>query len=396
MDNNTFPGGGIPQGNRTISTGEGEVPLAPPIQNATMRTMSSDIKSMKDSGGGAPIPYTPSIEKNIPSSQTPIPSTQPAAPIPPKTQSPFSQPPNNLPTKESFSFSGGVPSSPAPMEQQFPPEPIKSGSGAVKGIVAFLIVVAIGLAGYFFIYPYFSPSVTPQVPSIVVTTPPPVEPTTPVTPPETPLQPIVPPSKVLTHTSLFSVAADATTEAPMRMFSIASLKEAIPFTSVDVPILKEVVFRAGEPDGKGVIILFAEFAQLLAPQTFAGDVTKYFEPDFTYFVYSDKNGSWPGFVARFSSQPDLYKEGLDVTIPATKTKIQGLLESDGGAVSNFFLVNPGTAQHWKDGKINSVSTRYSAFSQVGASFNYGWLPNNLLLISTSYNGAKEAVRRLGL
>ncbi|MDO8557143.1 MAG: hypothetical protein Q7R98_01630 [Candidatus Jorgensenbacteria bacterium] len=388
MENNTFPGGGIPQSKsptvptptRSIGTGEGEVPLAPPIQNVTMRTMGSDIKSMQQSGGGAPTPYTPQVS-----------SMPPRPPAPPA-------PPTNLPSGQfgAPQFGGGIPQrppvvtppsirpqpqapQPMPPTSQFPPEaPKKSGHAAVTGIIVFLVIVALGLAGYFFVYPYLSPSTPVVTPPAAVTTPPPV------TTPEVTQQPIVPPPEVPTHSSLFNIAADATTEAQLRQLTPDTLKTAIQFSTAEVPILKEIVIRTGEPDGGGTIEPFNRLAQMFAPLTFNPEIVKSFESDFTFFIYTDKTGSWPGIIA---------KPKADATIATLKTSVQNIETS--GEAKGFYLSDPGTTTGWKDGKINSLVTRYASFSQTGASFNYAWLPNNSLLMSTSYTGMKEAVNRLG-
>ncbi len=54
-----------------------------------------------------------------------------------------------------------------------------------------------------------------------------------------------------------------------------------------------------------------------------------------------------------------------------------------------------SAAGFKDGlKIGNLNARYLAFGAPGASFNYVWL-NNHLVVSTSFNGFREALKLLG-
>jgi len=365
MENNTFPNS--PSGETKPSgTNEGGVPLQNiPAENVTMQTMNSDIKSMKENGGGAPTPYMPKQNGVV------IPGQNNGG----------SQPPTPLQTEN---FQG----------DSFPPQgPKKSGKGALVGIISFLVVVGLGLAGYFFIYPLFEDNGTTPPPttnqnepqdqaSITPTStsetnvPPVTESSTPITSAPTSTEPQTPPEII--HASLFKNSADVTAEISLSSLTLGTYKSSIENATADVPLFKEIIFRS---DNK--VLSFDELMQFLAPQTFTDTKTD-FNQDVTFFTYTDSDGTWPGFVVKLS--PTSNKDAL-------QTKIK-TLESNGES-KNLFFSDPGIIGEWNDGKVGTFSGRYSQFSLKGASFNY-FFTNNSLVVSTNYLGAKEALNRLGL
>ena len=88
------------------------------------------------------------------------------------------------------------------------------------------------------------------------------------------------------------------------------------------------------------------------------------------------------------------KEGTDLA--ATKTLMAKLETSTD--LKNLYIQDPGTpaVAGFKVGSAKNLSGRFLSFSTKGASLNYGWTPNNLLVISTSYNGLINILGKLGI
>lgn len=359
----TPAGSSFPPSNRSIGTGEGESPLAAvPQQNVSVRTMESDASSMKASGGVAPAPYTPK----------PFASSQPFTPPAMDNQSP-------------------VPAPMAPASPAAAPEKGSSGKGVVVAIVSFLVVLALAAAGYFFVYPLFVSS--PDASDATVTESENI--------PEIPVEPVLTPEEMLTsgtpvmettstapvvsaflasHTSLFRTPADTTSEIALNPVTASAYRSSVPTSPVEVPMLREIVFRS--PDG---IIPSQIFLGAIFPATFTSNTAALFNPDFSFFTYTNASGTWPGFAVKLAS---------GASIDAAKAAIKAM--ESGSDASALFLADPGTATaSWKDGKFGTFSGRYLSFPLAGASLNYGW-NGDTLIVSTNYTGAQEAARRTGL
>ncbi|MEK9194409.1 MAG: hypothetical protein AAB884_01215, partial [Patescibacteria group bacterium] len=113
-----------------------------------------------------------------------------------------------------------------------------------------------------------------------------------------------------------------------------------------------------------------------------------FEIDFTFFTYANNQGTWPGFVAKLNNT-NLFG---DINLAEVQKEISSHFEQS-TSLTNLFLVDPGKPGSWQSGNVSGVANRYLSFSQSGASLNYGWI-GNVLVISASYDGFKEVVRRL--
>ncbi len=349
--------------NPMIGTGEGEVPLAnTPLAEATMRTMSSDVASIKESGGGEPKPYNPQVENLQPMqsfSEVPIPQPE----------------------------IGGV-APMAPQQEYIAPKPKMNMYVIIVGILVAVVVIVLG---YFFVYPLLSPSVqTPpaqqvvpnpeaQVPAAGEPLPPnPSETTTTsaVVPPEAPA---TGPATVVMHSSLFKTSADASSEVTLASLALPEVKKAIQSGSVEVPIFKEIVFK----NDTGKVYAASSILSVFIPSVFTENVSSLFEKDFSFFTYVDKTDVWPGVVLKLAV-------GADIT--AAKAEIAKLEINN--EIGSLFFSQPGTASVWKDGKVGSFAGRYIPFSTKGFAFNYAWV-NDYLILSTSYVGEQAAVKNLG-
>lgn len=365
-----------------IGTGEGESPLTsspaggPPRAPSTeARTFSSDLGSIKSSGGAEPAPYTPS-----------------AAPRPA-----FAPPSGMALGRDPLPKPGGIPPI-TPVPLSVPPAAKSGGKKVFVAILSFLIVIALGAVGYFFVYPLFM-----EVPPVV--TPPPASPILPE--PGTPATPEVPPitddgatsteeqatttpetpaadpwsgvQGLSSHRTVFTVAPDTTTEVILASPTLSALKAALPSGSVATPLMSEVVLKM--PSGNTVS--FATLASLLAPTFFTSERIASFDGDATYFTYADANGTWLGIVAPL-------KAGAAIgPVQDAMSQLQG--DPD---LANFFIENPGEKGVWADGSVRGKPTSQVSFETPGATFSYTWLDRNLL-ISTNLTGAEMAAERLG-
>lgn len=247
---------------------------------------------------------------------------------------------------------------------------IEHSRGAKKRIVAIVVAAAIVLGGvaaavYFLILPLFAPEPAP----IVVAEPP-------VSEPGQTEAPVSSEQAVFEHQSFFvnppdivqTIQLPSVTQAQILAGLQANLAEGAADGTV-----QEVAFTVeGNPLSSAGILdtLFAD----------AG-LSTLFENDFTAFVYYDENGAWPGYIFRLP-------EGSDATsvAAAVRTAIEG------AGLGSLYLADPGDpdAAGFRDGTVNGIATRYRPYSQPGASFNYGW-DGNYLVLSTSFAGFKAAV-----
>ena len=130
---------------------------------------------------------------------------------------------------------------------------------------------------------------------------------------------------------------------------------------------------------------FNQFSSLLVPDFLndgSGTLSNSFNPLFTFFTYTNDKGTWPGYIVSLRSN----------AVSDIKDRVKSSLEASTN-IKNLYLTDPGTAVVWKSGSAEGVATRYSTYSLAGAGLNYGWL-NDTLVVSTSYAGFQEALKRL--
>lgn len=369
----------------------------PQKKNVDVRTMASDLNSIQN--GGTPQSYTP---------QTPAPETPKQSPAPapsPKPAPGAPAVPGATPSDNNFNFE--IPQVPTDMNQmpgtEAAPMPKKKGKGAVVGLIAFVIVLALGAIGYFLIYPMFTgskPAPTETATTQPVTTPennqnqlpvtagvatttetstPAAGTTTPAasetaTTTETSTAPAAPTE----HVSLFATTDGSVTSAtPLSGSDLASLSLG---TSKE-PALVEVTFK----NQNGNLIPFSTLMQsLLSMDLSKSGLSQAFDPaSVSGFVYVDANGNrWLGFVAKLTATSSLVDE---------KASFGQIFESNTN-LKNFFSTDPGTEGAWKDGEA-ATSNRYVLFSKNGYGIDYGW-KGNTLVISSSYDGYKAAIQDL--
>jgi hypothetical protein len=364
----------------TAGTGANPSVSPPPPPPIGVRTMESDIASIKESGGLPPEPkvFTPSELKPPP---PPPPSQQPV-------EAKLDVPGYQGPEEAIFKPSGTI--SEAGVEAQKEVSSPSSARSWLKPVLfaagGLIILAGLGFAGYYLVYPLlFGESTTTPLVAVEPQTSnqssqPPATTTTPETSGSEQTQVFIPQP----HYSFFTVPAEKSEVMKLTASDTAlSIRAALMEMAKDVMAtgtIKEIAVEKedGSPEA------FSRVISLLVPELNETALQNVFQSDFTLAIYFDANGAWPIYIARL-------KEGANLL--DAQASYAGLEQSQN--LFNLYLTDPGERGTWKDGNAGGRPTRYLTFAQKGASLNYGWV-NDFLVISTSYEGMKTAVMRLGL
>jgi len=337
----------------SLGTGEGEVPLAStPSPKIDVRTMASDLNSTQESGGGAPRPYTPP------------PSAPPVSPAAEPEKEPVFKP------SEISAVQGTGQMAQIPISSRK-----KSSKTLVWAIVIALIVIGLAALGYFVIYPILTTE-----PEITVPPPPPPSPVE--IPTSTPTTTIELPPPPEAYISLFKTILATTTETTLSGFlGLTDVKTSLNAPTSTTPAIKEVVWR----DDQGKLLTFGQLTSLLIPQVLSTTTADMFISNFSAFVYSDSRGAWPGYV--FKLKPDAVTAAAQANFKSEFEKASAL------TLENLFLTIPGTPQTWRQGKTGTITHYYLVFPTLNTSLTYA-LVGDKLIVSTSYDGFKEALKNL--
>ncbi|MBI2013423.1 MAG: hypothetical protein HYS87_01190 [Candidatus Colwellbacteria bacterium] len=244
----------------------------------------------------------------------------------------------------------------------------------IIGITAFVVLG--GVAVYFLVLPMFGGQGEPVEP-----VPPPAE----VMPPPPVAEPEPPPPPAFMHQSLFTAGAVESVNLSLTALTPSEVASAIS-TSIGeetaAPATKEIGFQFEGATVNSFALLEALFG------TLTEETRNLFVEDFTGFVYKDANGLWPGYVFGLTGA------NVDATAPAIT-----LLKS---TPTLFYTSDPGNPSGvFKEGSKFSASIQsveYLPYSLTGASFNVALALHDSKLyavVSTSFNGIKEAFRLLG-
>lgn len=215
--------------------------------------------------------------------------------------------------------------------------------------------VALGLLGYFVLFPLIVP---PKAEA-----------------PDVEQRKEVPLPIVKVHKSFFVKTPAAVNQINLADLSLLNIAVALQDESARVlpaGSIKEVEILDDADSQVGFSSYLAEFI----PSLDVSKLSNLFEDDFTAYLYYDNNGVWPGYVVKIKAGGDIREiENSDVTV--------------------FYVTPPGIMGNFKDGKVGVYSTRYAIGTKSGSAFNYGYF-GNYLILSTSYNGLKAALPLLGL
>lgn len=361
-------------------------PPPPPPPEITLRTMKSDLDSLKQTGGANPTPkpFTPPEIKSspiTPPTPPPAPPTPPTPPAAPKispTNFPFQKPEEKKVSLEQFSKPDELSKIGAPKTIPGLPPATPGSSKKIKLIIliSVLLVVGIGsaLLGYYVIFPKFFPSET-----ITETTSEPE--TNQFTENTLPTEEVTPIENLIIHQSFVSTISSSV--APIAVTDSISLKNSIFQESQKTAAndsLAEVVLQ----NQQATAISSNKILPMIFPE-FSAESLIGLEDDFTFVLYYDANGVWPAYV--FKIKPEF-------TAAQIQNSINGIIETSNG-LKNLFISDPGTANvaGFKTGQTSGIATRYLTFTKAGASLNLAWT-NDKFIISSSYNGAKKILSNL--
>jgi hypothetical protein len=362
MDNNPnpyqFPN---PQGQQS------NVPPPPPSQDAQVgvRSMQSDLESIKQSGGEAP--------------QSQIISAPELA----KFNDPTPAQPSYVPPAPSVTSQG------EPMMTVSEMGPKKSFN--IKTIL--LIVGGLILAGVVGYGAYYLVTMLSATPAVVVPVtqtnlPVPVIPAatttvvTPTPPPVVVVPPLVHKSLILNPTKSEVIQLANQTFASFEQTLASSSKEKLIVGSV-----KDLAFvNSSSTPVEAAVFLQSYFA----PQ--AATIAPLIDKDFTSWLYYDKLGG-----AKFGTILKL-KDG--VTISQASSTLSSIIESAIPNIETFFISNPPlpTAPEFKGGVVETIPVRFLVYNAKNSDvFEYAWMTaggNNYLVMATSYNQMVDIIKRL--
>ena len=338
---------------KLISTGEGETPLAVPGQlEADIRTMASDLQSLKETGSAVKPIIAPVKEEEIIQPDQiglpPIPA--PSTPTMPSPEIPL---PASAPQKK---FPLWIP-------------------------ILIVGILAIAAAGYFLVYPFVSPLFNQKIPPEPAVTPP-SSPPPPAAPTSTPAaKPVTP----VGHVSLFKTPPDQTLSMqPLELLGLESwFKEATSSLLVEIVLLPSALATSSTST--------LTFPYLLEQNKWPSDLANSFEDNYSLYIYRDKKGGlWPGVVGQLKSgfnSLEMQKK-YGALIESITKKDPASFFWTGSTGADF-----GQAQVWKNIKFGSLNARYLSFSKPGYTINYVWVGNKLA-IGSSYDGFREVLKKL--
>jgi flagellar basal body-associated protein FliL len=261
-------------------------------------------------------------------------------------------------------------------------------------IVAVVAILAIGGVSYFAYITFFNGSTSQQPSSTTTQTPaqntaPLVATTTASSSPSATsnTSATTPASMELAvkHVSLFKKPADQIITITLTTSNSTNYRKAMVSSLAEInPASSMIEIDPQANDGKNLNIsglLAAAASTLLNSQVLAD-----FNPDATFYVYRDSNGTWPGYILELSSGE---------TQTAVAASVKQLEQSSN--IGNVFLTDPGTpsSDGFTDTTIASLPVRVLPFEGIAAPsyFTYGW-DGNYLILSTSQNGFAAAVANL--
>lgn len=355
----------------------GSKPPPPPPPEITVRTMSSDLESLKETGGASPTPkpFTPPELKK---------EWAPPASPPPPLSSEASREGRTPPSALSSGQAGGPPKiTPAEFG-----EPKKSGTAPTSGLIeeenngrgkkialwtgTLMIIIGAGLAGYYIIFPLLFPPQAPPPPP-ALTQPPTEVPIGTIPVAEPPIAITAPHQSLLKSTDSVS---NAQTNADLASLSNTLQQEA----QKSNPAGGLVELTLSDANGQ---LPSSSVLSALLPELSPEAMKNLLEDDFTLALYYDENDAWPVYILKLKAEASQVE---------AQTEINKLESSPN--LRNFFASDPSAqAASFKTGQANGLATRYVTFSKQGAALNVAW-SGDKLIISTSYNGLKKILTSL--
>ncbi|GEM_PF-2415529 len=332
--------------------------VAPPPVEVAIRTMASDIASMAQSGGGPPRPQSVilppfSVEQEEDKRESPVPPKEIASHPPRET----------APQEKTVSEEReGVPG--APM-----------GKYLMLAASILVAAVAIFFGSYYVLYPLVNrlKSKAPAVPLQASTAP------------SAQAQPSI------EHHSFFKQAVDGTFSLKISSSNAGLQDSSQQLGQFLVGLSATSTFFEIQPQSSDDQPLSANdfFSSISGGVLDSNFLASAFNPDFTVFLYKDKNGLagqaglWPGYILQLKAN----QTPLLLKPDAAK------VESASSNWQNLFLQSPGApAGVFRDAILSGQPVRVLNFSDGKSVLAYGWFFNKYLIISTSLDGLKQAIQ----
>lgn len=357
--------------------GQGVPPPPSPDERVSVRTMASDMQSVKETGGQMPqsqIIDAPSIPSMSPEASMP---SSPATPLV-ATSSGQDAPVVNPETNVLPPIAGGsIPDA-------------SKGAGSKTKIIfiavgAVVIALALGWGAYYLVTSLTgsSSSVAPLATSSNNALP--AAQTTSSVPVQQPT--VIPP---MTHVSLLLAPTQAETVTVSPGSDPGMLRAAVAARGVagSLPVggVRDLAMvDASSSPVQSPAVLAAYFP------SFGLSLGGVVEPDFTSWFYLDKTGgSKLGFVFK-----------LTPAAQTATTTIAQYIESNPADLANLFLATTTAPQPtiFKDGMVANIRVRFLAYNaKLGRVLEYGFLTGSdgsvYLILATSYNQMVDVVSRL--
>ncbi|MDD5710995.1 MAG: hypothetical protein PHV43_02770 [Candidatus Colwellbacteria bacterium] len=208
-----------------------------------------------------------------------------------------------------------------------------------------------------------------------------------VTPEEEVVPDVSPTIPVFVHASFLSGPADAQMEVVVNEMSLVSIRGNLTSAAAGALVAGNTLTEFNIVTGDmGQPATSEEFFGAMLPDLILATPL---EDDFTGFLYSDGTKVWSGYifaVDQTAEDKDLIKQILGEDLEAS------------GALGNLFLNDPGapSAAAFSNGSVlgELAGVRYLPYTADGASLNYGW-KGDRLVISTSYAGLKAVANLVG-
>ncbi len=313
-----------------------------PVSVVDVRTLMSDVESLRNSGGteaaGATFTVGDFVSSAAAAAPTPIPVQGE------QTAQPETKPKNN---KKILIIAGAV------------------------GIIV-IVIIGVFLSGIF-----VSKPVADNTPQEI-----PLD----LTPPQIDQEEVIVTPAIKTHTSILVTPADKVEQKAVANLTLTEIKDAL-FKNEDDQVLvtgalKEVVLAKSAAG----YVSFSEFMSVLLPDINNELVKADFEDDFTAVVYQDKKNPMIGFIV--ATKNDQADADLTPLIESSKS------------LNNLYVMTPGDqAKDWKEGQVLEKDVRFVAFPGIGAAFEYAWIRDTagkkFLVVGTSYGAMQEIIKRAG-
>jgi hypothetical protein len=140
-------------------------------------------------------------------------------------------------------------------------------------------------------------------------------------------------------------------------------------------------------DKNNSLLNWNDFLKSLNINFASNDVWTNTNPEFIGFIYKDKDGIWPGYILELNK---------NIAPSLIQIDLKKAIETDKNVLKNFFINEPDfTGFEFKNSQVfNREPIKILESKTKGAIFVYGLFFNKYIIISTSLNGLEEALRKM--